>query len=366
VTPLDATPLDATPDEQLQRAQKFEEQRQRIRDEQRQRIRLKFEQWRLEFNGEANDEDFEYGSSGECMEDLIHSRMEAAAKKREREREREQQLRAQGGFRAWLYDRKQLWKRMREERKEEKRKAAQREEEERWRQEQEAESLRRQARAHESHLRQTEEARVEALMRGEAAPSQSTAEQILKYGPSAAVEVAHDVRNRAAELAEWDEEDKVGEPLGFRRRLTRLTMGKLWNQSIAWADGGGGGGGGGLRPMQRAQAQREDYERRLAAWKANGSPLDPEQAARARHEQAAACGAFQKDENRDLLSAARKAESWVAAAIEEFRATWVPRTMAALKWGPPDFGGGLVGRLINAGGVPLLLSYTPLLVPLLD
>ena len=77
-------------------------------------------------------------------------------------------------------------------------------------------------------------------------------------------------------------------------------------------------------------------------------------------------GPFLKDENRDLLSAARKAESWVAAAIEEFRATWVPRTMAALKWGPPDFGGGLVGRLINAGGVPLLLSYTPLLVPLLD
>ena len=40
--------------------------------------------------------------------------------------------------------------------------------------------------------------------------------------------------------------------------------------------------------------------------------------------------------------------------------------MAALKWGPPDFGGGVVGRLINAGGVPLLLPYTPLLVPLLD
>ena len=182
-------------------------------------------------------------------------------KKREREREREQQLRAQGGFQAWLYDRKQLWKRMREERKEEKRKAAQREEEERWRQEQEAESLRRQARAHESHLRQTEEARVEALMRGEAAPSQSTAEQILKYGPSAAVGVAHDVRRRAAELAEWDEDDKAGESPGFHRRLTNLTREKLWNQSIAWADGGGGGGG--LTPMQRAQAQREDYKRRL-------------------------------------------------------------------------------------------------------
>ena len=158
--------------------------------------------------------------------------MEAAEKKQEREREREQQLRAQGGFRAWLYDRKQLWKRMREERKEEKRKAAQREEEERW---QEAEFLRRQARA-------TEEARVEALMRGEAVPSQSTAEQILKYGPSVAVEVVHDVRNRAAELAEWDEDDKVGEPPGFRRRLAGLTRGEFWNQSIAWADGGCGGG----------------------------------------------------------------------------------------------------------------------------
>ena len=57
--------VDATPDEQLQRAQKFEEQRQRIRDEQRQRIRQKIEQWRLEFDGEANDEDFEYDSSDE-------------------------------------------------------------------------------------------------------------------------------------------------------------------------------------------------------------------------------------------------------------------------------------------------------------
>ena len=81
---------------------------------------------------------------------------------------------------------KQLWKRMREKRKEEKRKAAQREEEERWRQEQEVASLRRQARAHESHLRHTEEARVKALMRGEAARSQSTAEQILKHGPKQA------------------------------------------------------------------------------------------------------------------------------------------------------------------------------------
>ena len=146
-------------------------------------------------------------------------------------------------------------------------------------------------------------------------------------------------------------------------------MGKLWNQSIAWADGGGGGGGGGgcLALVQRSQAQREDYERRLAAWKANGSPLDPEQAARARHESVFL--SYPKDRNRDLLSAARKAESWVAAAIEEFRAEWVPYTMASLKCGPPDFGDGpgdLGDRLINAGGVPLLLSYTPLLVPLLD
>ena len=114
---------------------------------------------------------------------------------------------------------------MREERKEEKRKAAQQEEEERWRQEQEAESLRRQTRAHESRLRQTEEARVEALMRGEAAPSQSTAKQILKYD-TLAVFVAHQVRRRAAELAEWDEDDKAGEPPGFHRRLTNLTREK--------------------------------------------------------------------------------------------------------------------------------------------
>ena len=287
------------------------------------------------------------------MEDLIHSRMEAAEKKQEREREREQQLRAQGGFRAWLYDRKQLWKRMREERKEEKRKAAQREEEERW---QEAEFLRRQARA-------TEEARVEALMRGEAAPSQSTAEQIFKYGPSAAVEVAHHVRNRAAELAEWDEDDKVGEPLGFRRRLTRLTRGELWNQSIAWADGGGGGGGG-LRPMQRSQAQREDYERRLAAWKANGSPLDPEQAARARHGQCVQ--RFKRTETAICYPLLAKPRAGLQLQSKNF----VPNG-CHVRWqhsngDPPTSRGGLVGRLINAGGVPLLLSYTPLLVPLLD
>ena len=281
--------------------------------------------------------------------------MEAAEKKQEREREREQQLRAQGGFRAWLYDRKQLWKRMREERKEEKRKAAQREEEERW---QEAEFLRRQARA-------TEEARVEALMREEAAPSQSTAEQIFKYGPSAAVVVAHHVRNRAAELAEWDEDDKVGEPLGFRRRLAGLTRGELWNQSIAWADGGGGGGGG-LRPMQRAQAQREDYERRLAAWKANGSPLDPEQAARARHDSGDCSSKGRKtrfaircSQSRELgCSCNRRISCRMGAMYDGSTQMGTPR----LRSGP----GGLVGRLINAGGVPLLLSYTPLLVPLLD
>ena len=173
--------------------------------------------------------------------------------------------------------------------------------------------------------------------------------------------MAHDVRRRAAELAEWDEDDKAGEPLGFRRRLTRLTMEQFWIIRPL---------GGGVTLIQTCEAQRGDYERRLSAWKANGSPLDPEQAARARHQQAAACSAFEKDQNRDFLSAAREAESWVAAAIEEFRATlsatYDGRTMAALKWGPPDFGGGVVGRLVNAGGVPLLLSYTPLLVPLPD
>ena len=151
---------------------------------------------------------------------------------------------------------KQLWKRMREKRKEEKRKAAQREEEERWRQEQEVASLRRQARAHESHLRHTEEARVKALMRGEAARSQSTAEQILKHGPKQAIFLAG--------LVEWDEDDKAGEPPGFRRHLAHLTRGQFWNQPIVWARGGGGGD---LTPMQNAEAQREDYKRRLSAWK---------------------------------------------------------------------------------------------------
>ena len=59
----------------------------------------------------------------------------------------------------------------------------------------------------------------------------------------------------------------------------------------------------------------EEYNKRVAAWKANGSPLDPEQAARAR--------AFSVNgENHELLSTACEAESWIAAAIEEFRAKW--------------------------------------------
>ena len=60
---------------------------------------------------------------------------------------------------------------------------------------------------------------------------------------------------------------------------------------------------------------------------ANGSPLDPEQAARARHD----CACYPKGRNRELLSAARKAESWVAAAIEESRACWVAPEKAALE-----------------------------------
>ena len=68
-----------------------------------------------------------------CIDDRPSSRMGAAAKQRERERELERHLCAQGRFEAWLCDRKQLWRRMRAEKKEGGRKAAQREEEERRR-----------------------------------------------------------------------------------------------------------------------------------------------------------------------------------------------------------------------------------------
>ena len=106
----------------------------------------RMEQWSAQNDGDVDTDFFGDVDGGEMSGlDLLLSRMEAAAKRREREREREKQLRAQGQFQAWLCGRKQLWRRLRYERKEEKRKAARLEEEERRRQEQEAEVLRLQA-----------------------------------------------------------------------------------------------------------------------------------------------------------------------------------------------------------------------------
>ena len=71
-------------------------------------------------------------------------------------------------------------------------------------------------------IRRIETDRVKALVREEATPLQSTAEQILQFGPDVPITVAKDVRKRAAELAEWDKDDKAGEPPGFRRHATYL------------------------------------------------------------------------------------------------------------------------------------------------
>ena len=57
-----------------------------------------------------------------------------------------------------------------------------------------------------------------------------------------------------------------------------------------------------------------------------------------------------------MLSRAREAESWVAAAVEEYREQWTDKSPRYAPW---------VTALVDADGVTLLLSYAPLLVPLL-
>ena len=47
--------------------------------------------------------------------------------------------------------------------------------------------------AHESQLRRTQEARVKALMRGQATPTPFTEEKIIQWGPGVATEVAKQV-----------------------------------------------------------------------------------------------------------------------------------------------------------------------------
>ena len=58
----------------------------------------------------------------------------------------------------------------------------------------------------------------------------------------------------------------------------------------------------------------------------------------------------------ELLSRAREAETWIAAAVEEYREQWADKSFGYAPW---------VSALVDLGGVILLLSYAPLLVPLL-
>ena len=66
------------------------------------------------------------------------------------------------------------------------------------------------------------------MMRGETSATSVTAEQIIQLGPDLAIEVAKQLRDRTAELAEWDEDDKAGEPPGFRRRALGWTRGCIF------------------------------------------------------------------------------------------------------------------------------------------
>ena len=164
------------------------------------------------------------------------------------------------------------------------------------------------------------------MMRGETSPTFVTAEQIIQWGPALAIEVAKQLRDRAAELAEWDEDDKAGEPPGFRRRALCWTPGCI---------------------LQNCRTP-SDASQSIAAWEADGSPLDPEKAAMAR------CVVWRGDH--ELLSRARDAETWIAAAVEKYREQWADKSPGYSPW---------VSALVDAGGVSLLLSYAPLLVPLL-
>ena len=186
--------------------------------------------------------------------------------------------------------------------------------------------------AHESHFRRTQEARVKALMREEATPTPFTAEEIIQWGPGVAIEVAKQVRDIAETLAVWDEDAKAGEPSGFR------------DLAIYWT-----------RRYVVGNVPHSERAKSIAAWEAGGSLLDPENAHRARNSCLGVNGASARL-RRELLSTARNAETWIAAAVEEFRGEWADKSPGYSPWVP---------GLVDAGGVQLLLSYAPLLVPLL-
>jgi hypothetical protein len=151
-----------------------------------------------------------------------------------------------------------------------------------------------------------------------------------------AIEVAKQVRDRAAELAEWDEDAKVGEPPGFP------------DPAIYWT-----------RRYVVENVPHSERTKSIAAWEAGGeaggSPLDPEKAAKARNSCLGVNGASARL-SRELLSTARKAETWIAAAVEEFRGGWADKSPGYSPWVP---------ELVDAGVVQLLLSYAPLFVPVL-
>ena len=58
----------------------------------------------------------------------------------------------------------------------------------------------------------------------------------------------------------------------------------------------------------------------------------------------------------ELLSRAREAETWITAAVEEYREQWADKSPGYSPW---------VSALVDVGGVSLLLPYAPVLVPLL-
>ena len=107
-----------------------------------------------------------------------------------------------------------------------------------------------------------------------------------------ATEVAKQVRDRAAKLADWDEDAKAGEPPGFR------------DIAIYWT-----------RLHVAENVPHSERAKSIAAWEAGGSPLDPEKAARVRNSCLGVNGASARL-GRELLFTARKAETWIAAAVE--------------------------------------------------
>lgn len=101
------------------------------------------------------------------------------------------------------------------------------------------------------------------------------------------------------QLAEWDEDDKAGEPLGFG------------NLSREWTRRSICGFISGHQSLLDARA-------RQAAWEAEGRPISTEHTARVRRILLQDIGR-EGPKQREQLAAARRADSWIAAAIASSR-----------------------------------------------